>query len=130
MDNRSRPRATGCEPAPRGTLVLPMQNQLPPAPADGPLTDTFGRIADDLRISVTDRCNFRCTYCMPAEGLPWLPREEILRFEEITALVRVFISLGVRSIKLTGGEPTVRQNFVELVRMLRDAGPDLEISMT
>jgi GTP 3',8-cyclase len=101
-----------------------------PAPATGPVRDTFGRIADDLRISVTDRCNFRCTYCMPADGLPWLPKDDILRFEEIARLLRIFVGLGVRGIKLTGGEPTVRHDFVRLVRMLREAAPDIEISMT
>ena len=65
------------------------------------LVDTFGRHANDLRISVTDRCNFRCTYCMPAEGLPWLPKPEILTFEEIATLLRVFVGLGVTGIKLT-----------------------------
>ncbi|HXF56912.1 MAG TPA: GTP 3',8-cyclase MoaA [Actinomycetota bacterium] len=100
------------------------------APASGPLVDTFGRVADDLRVSVTDRCNFRCTYCMPAEGLPWLPKEEVLSFEEVARLVRLFVSLGVRAVKLTGGEPTVRQQLPTLVRMLREVGPDLELSMT
>ncbi len=99
-------------------------------PSGGPLIDTFGRVGDDLRVSVTDRCNFRCTYCMPAEGLNWLPKSQILTFEEITRLVGVFVSLGVRSIKLTGGEPTVRQDLPGLVRMLRDQHPDIEMSMT
>ena len=99
-------------------------------PDTGPLLDTFGRVADDLRISVTDRCNFRCTYCMPAEGLPWLPKGGILTFEEITRLARLFLSLGVRSLKLTGGEPTVRAEFPKLVRMLRGLDPDVEMSMT
>ena len=99
-------------------------------PATGPLVDTFGRIADDLRVSVVDRCNFRCVYCMPAEGLVWLPREELLTYEEITRAVGVFVSLGVRSVKLTGGEPTVRAELPVLVRMVRDNHPDLEISMT
>ena len=101
-----------------------------PTPTTGPLVDTFGRIADDLRVSVTDKCNFRCTYCMPAEGLPWLPREEVLRFEEITRLATVFATLGVKEIKLTGGEPTVRRELPSLVAMLRDAQPNLAISMT
>jgi cyclic pyranopterin phosphate synthase len=101
-----------------------------PAPDRGPLVDTFGRIATDLRVSVTDRCNFRCTYCMPAEGLPWLPRGEILSFEEIVRLVGVFRRLGVDEIKLTGGEPTVRRDFVTLVAMLREAHPGLRMSMT
>jgi GTP 3',8-cyclase len=95
-----------------------------------PLVDSFGRVADDLRISVTDRCNFRCTYCMPAEGLQWLPREEILRFEEIARLAAVFGTLGVRSFKLTGGEPTVRADLPKLVAMLRAEAPEADISMT
>src|SRR3989475_3083171 len=99
-------------------------------PTDGRLLDTYGRIADDLRVSVTDRCNFRCTYCMPAEGLNWLPKEQILPFEEISRLLGVFASLGVKSIKLTGGEPTVRRELPKLVGMLRQAHPDLEMSMT
>jgi cyclic pyranopterin phosphate synthase len=99
-------------------------------PATGSLVDTFGRVADDLRVSVTDRCNFRCTYCMPAEGLAWLPKAEILTFEEITRVVDVFARLGVASVKLTGGEPTVRADLPSLVRMLRAVGPDLELSMT
>jgi GTP 3',8-cyclase len=99
-------------------------------PGDGALVDTFRRIADDLRVSVTDRCNFRCTFCMPAEGLPWLPKTEILTFEEITRLVRLFLSLGVRSLKVTGGEPTARAELPKLVRMLRDLDPDVDISMT
>ena len=101
------------------------------APLSGPLIDRYGRVADDLRISVTDRCNFRCTYCMPAEGLDWLPREDLLTFEEITNLTRRFAGLGVRSLKLTGGEPTVRADLPLLISMLRDAVPaDVNISMT
>jgi GTP 3',8-cyclase len=99
-------------------------------PSTGPLTDTFGRVADDLRISVTDRCNFRCTYCMPAEGLRWLPKSEILTFEELTRLLALFVRLGVRSLKVTGGEPTVRADLPTLVRMFRDVGPGLDISIT
>jgi GTP 3',8-cyclase len=105
----------------------------PPAtqpPPTGPLVDTFGRVADDLRISVTDRCNFRCTYCMPAEGLAWLPKTEILTFEELTRLLSIFVGLGVRSIKVTGGEPTVRADLPRLIAMFREAGPGLDISMT
>ena len=102
----------------------------PLMPHAGPLIDTFGRVADDLRISVTDRCNFRCTYCMPAEGLAWLPKDEILTFEELTRLLSLFVSLGVRSLKVTGGEPTVRADLPTLVRMFREVGPDLDISIT
>jgi cyclic pyranopterin phosphate synthase len=101
-----------------------------PAPVQGPLVDTYSRIADDLRVSVTDKCNFRCTYCMPAEGLPWLPKDQVLTFEEITRLVGVFEGLGVKEVKLTGGEPTVRRELPTLVRMIREATPTLAISMT
>ncbi len=107
-----------------------MQNQRAPSPTDGPLIDAFGRIADDLRISVTDRCNFRCTYCMPAEGLQWLPKEEILTFEELTRLLALFVGLGVRGLKVTGGEPTIRADLPKLVGMFRSVGPELDISIT
>ena len=101
-----------------------------PAPTTGPLVDAFGRVADDLRISVTDRCNFRCTYCMPAEGLRWLPRDELLTFEEMTRILALFVRLGVKALKVTGGEPTIRTDLPTLVRMFRDVGPDLDISIT
>lgn len=94
-----------------------------------PLVDSFGRIADDLRVSVTDRCDFRCTYCMPPEGIRWMPRAEILTFEEIDRLAGVFMSLGVRTIRLTGGEPLARTGIEDLVAMLarRDI-PDLSLT--
>jgi GTP 3',8-cyclase len=92
--------------------------------------DTFGRAGSDLRISVTDRCNFRCTYCMPAEGLTWLPKEQILTFEELTRLLALFVGLGVDSLKVTGGEPTVRADLATLVRMFREVGAGLDISIT
>jgi cyclic pyranopterin phosphate synthase len=95
-----------------------------------PIVDRFGRVATDLRVSVTDKCNFRCTYCMPAEGLQWLPKADILTYEEIASLVGVFRSLGVRTVRLTGGEPTVRRDLPELVRLLRGAAPDVDLSMT
>ena len=100
-----------------------------------PLVDSFGRVATDLRVSVTDRCNFRCRYCMPAEGLPWLPKDEVLDFEEITRVVRVLVECGVRSLKVTGGEPLVRRDLHLLIRSLRgiDAEPHtprLDISLT
>ncbi|HET9724254.1 MAG TPA: GTP 3',8-cyclase MoaA [Actinomycetota bacterium] len=102
----------------------------PIRPQAEPLVDAFGRVADDLRVSVTDRCNFRCTYCMPAEGLTWLPKDELLTFEELARLVGLFVRLGVRSLKVTGGEPTVRADLPVLVRLLRQAAPDADISMT
>jgi GTP 3',8-cyclase len=81
-----------------------------------PLVDGYGRVHRDLRISVTDRCNFRCTYCMPAEGMDWLPRSEVLTFEEIERIARVCVErFGVDSIRLTGGEPTVRAHLPVLV---------------
>jgi len=94
-----------------------------------PLVDGFGRVADDLRISVTDRCNFRCTYCMPAEGLEWLPRSEVLTFEEISRLAGIFVGLGVRTVRLTGGEPLLRRGLDELVAQLSAAGVT-DLSMT
>lgn len=93
------------------------------------LIDTFGRVHRDLRISVTDRCNFRCTYCMPEEGLDWLDRTELLSFEEITRLARIMVEqYGVDSIRLTGGEPTVRANLHELVSMLAELGTDVAMT--
>ncbi len=83
-----------------------------------PLMDGHGRPIEDLRVSVTDRCNFRCQYCMPAEGLPWLERSELLSFEEIERLVRLLVPLGVRSVRLTGGEPLVRRELPKLIAML------------
>ena len=80
------------------------------------LVDPFGRVIRDLRISVTDRCNFRCTYCMPEEGMVWLPRSEVLTFEEIERIARLMVErYGVESIRLTGGEPTVRHRLPVLV---------------
>src|SRR5439155_6430676 len=93
------------------------------------LMDGFGRVATDLRISVTDRCNFRCTYCMPAEGMKWLPRSEILSFEEIDRLVGIFMALGVRTIRLTGGEPLARRDLPDLVSMIAAHDPD-DLAMT
>ena len=83
-----------------------------------PLRDGHGRLIGDVRVSVTDRCNFRCQYCMPAEGLPWLDRAEILRFEEIARIVGVLAAMGVSDVRLTGGEPLVRRNFPQLVELL------------
>ena len=95
------------------------------------LRDSFGRIADDLRISVTDRCNFRCVYCMPAEGLKWLAREDVLRFEEFHRLARLFVErYGVRTIRITGGEPLVRVHIEELIAMINSLDPSLDITMT
>lgn len=91
----------------------------------GSSRDGFGRAIEYLRISVTDRCNFRCVYCMPADGLPWLPRSEILSYEEIAEIVRQFAPLGLRRLRLTGGEPTIRPDLERLIALLR-AVPEVE----
>src|SRR5947209_2879143 len=95
-----------------------------------PLRDGHGRQIGDLRVSVTDRCNFRCQYCMPAEGLPWLQREEILHFEEIVRLVGLFASMGVGDVRLTGGEPLVRKEFPRLASMLATVPGIDDLSVT
>src|SRR2546422_10799524 len=98
-----------------------------------PVLDTLARPLRDLRISVTDRCNFRCVYCMPKEvfgkDFRFLPRAEILTFEEIERLVRIFVSLRVRKVRLTGGEPLVRRDLARLVEKLASVG-DLDLTFT
>ena len=94
------------------------------------LKDQFGRSIEYLRISITDRCNFRCVYCMPLEGLEWLPKAEILTYEEITEVVRQLAPLGLRRLRLTGGEPTIRPDLATLVRLLKsiDGIEDIALS--
>src|SRR6266568_7344100 len=94
------------------------------------LIDSFGRVATDLRISLTDRCSLRCTYCMPAEGLAWLGKSERLDDDEIVHLARVFIGLGVASIRLTGGEPLVHPTLAAVVQRLAALEPRPELSLT
>ena len=94
------------------------------------LCDNHNRVITYLRISVTERCNFRCVYCMPAEGIELLPRDELLTFEEITRLARVASTLGLTKIRLTGGEPTVRKDLPQLIKMLREIEGIREIAMT
>ena len=96
-----------------------------PVPAAGPMTDGFGRRVEYLRISVTDKCNLRCVYCMPEEGLHWLRREQLLSYEEIAQVVRVMARMGLRRLRITGGEPLVRRDLPALVRLLR-AVPGIE----
>ena len=98
--------------------------------ARAPLQDGHGRSIADLRLSVTDRCNFRCQYCMPAEGLPWLERSDILTFEEIERLVRLLAEMGVRDLRLTGGEPLVRRDFPALAQRLCAIDDLDEVSVT
>jgi len=94
------------------------------------LMDAHGRALTDLRVSITDRCNFRCRYCMPAEGMEWLDRSDVLSFEEIERLVRAFARLGVTDLRLTGGEPLARREFPRLVSMLRRVEGIADLSMT
>ena len=95
-----------------------------------PLVDSWGREIKSVRVSVTDKCNFRCTYCMPAEGLEWLKRDEVLSFEEITRLVSLLARLGVDEVRLTGGEPLVRRELPVLVRMLAQVDGVRDLSLT
>jgi cyclic pyranopterin phosphate synthase len=110
-----------------GALAVPVSlgrrdESVPAMPTEGALVDSFGRVHKDLRISVTDRCNMRCVYCMPEEGVIFRPREEILTFEEIGRVAEVAYSLGIRSVRLTGGEPLLRRDVVELVRQVASVG--------
>ena len=117
-------------------LPAPVRRADPPVAARGhrqerhELVDTFGRVAKDLRVSLTDHCNLRCTYCMPAEGLPWMKTSQMLTDDEFVRLVGVFTSLGVEKIRLTGGEPTLRPGLVELVARFAAITPRPEIAMT
>lgn len=93
-------------------------------------TDRFGRPLRNLRLSVTDRCNLRCQYCMPEEDYVWLPKADVLSFEEMLRLVRVFVSLGVTDVRITGGEPLLRRDLPVLVRMLADMPAIHDLAMT
>src|SRR4026209_2952988 len=92
--------------------------------------DQFGRRIEYLRISVTDKCNFRCLYCMPAEGLQWLPRAEILDYEEIAEIVAQLAPLGLRRLRITGGEPTIRPRLETLIRLLRSVDGIEDIALS
>jgi cyclic pyranopterin phosphate synthase len=108
---------------------VPVSDDAPPTDVPRPLVDSYGRVHRDLRISVTDRCNFRCTYCMPAEGMEWLPRSEVLTFEELARVARLLVERhGIRSIRLTGGEPTVRAHLPVLVSKLAALPVDLALT--
>jgi GTP 3',8-cyclase len=101
------------------------------APSTSALVDRHGRTATDLRISLTDRCNLRCTYCMPAEGLPWLPKSELLTDAEVVRLARIAVrDLGVTQIRLTGGEPLLRPGLVDIVTELAALAPRPRLAMT
>ncbi|MFE4079192.1 GTP 3',8-cyclase MoaA [Paenarthrobacter sp. YIM B13468] len=106
------------------------QNGRPPDAGSG-LLDRFGRLATDMRLSLTDKCNLRCTYCMPAEGLQWLTKQAVMSADEIIRIVRVGVQhLGIRELRLTGGEPLVRQDLIQIISKLRNNHPALPISMT
>ena len=111
------------------SLIAPRQR-----PEDAPrhrrLVDSYGRHISDLRISITDRCNFRCVYCMPEEGLQWLKRDVLLTFDEIERLTRIAVGLGVEEVRLTGGEPTLRPGLPDLVRRLSDVHALRSLSLT
>ncbi|CAN5617407.1 GTP 3',8-cyclase MoaA [soil metagenome] len=115
-------------------LGLPSVQRPPvetPAPKTGPLIDTFGRIATDLRVSLTDRCNLRCTYCMPAEGLDWLPKDQVLTPAELGRLLRIAVTrLGITNIRFTGGEPLLVRQLEEIVGVAAALEPRPEIAMT
>ncbi|UXA06012.1 GTP 3',8-cyclase MoaA [Mycobacterium sp. SMC-2] len=101
------------------------------APGTGPLVDTYGRVATDLRVSLTDRCNLRCTYCMPAEGLDWLPGEQLLRPDELARLMHIAVTrLGITSVRFTGGEPLLARHLEEVVAAAAALRPRPEISLT
>ncbi|MDR8019460.1 GTP 3',8-cyclase MoaA [Nesterenkonia aerolata] len=101
------------------------------APGSGGLVDTFGRLGTDLRISLTDKCNLRCTYCMPAEGMDWMPQSSLLTVEEVRRLVKIAVDeLGVRELRLTGGEPLVRPDLEEIIAAVRADHPQLPVSIT
>jgi cyclic pyranopterin phosphate synthase len=96
-----------------------------------PLADAYGRVATDLRVSLTDRCNLRCSYCMPAEGLDWLPHDEVLSDDEVVRLIEIGVRrLGIREVRFTGGEPLIRRGLVDIVRRTRALGDELELSVT
>jgi cyclic pyranopterin phosphate synthase len=96
-----------------------------------PLADAYGRVATDLRVSLTDRCNLRCSYCMPAEGLDWLPHAEVLTDDEVVRLISIGVRLlGVEDVRFTGGEPLIRRGLVGIVRRTRELGDHLQLSVT
>src|SRR3954454_9913195 len=111
--------------------VPSVQRPVEGMPLDGPMVDTFGRVATDLRVSLTDRCNLRCTYCMPAEGLNWLPGEQLLRADEIIRLLRIAVTtLGITSVRFTGGEPLVAKHLEDVVAATAALAPRPEITLT
>lgn len=94
------------------------------------LIDSYNRVVDYLRISVTERCNFRCTYCMPEKPFSWVPKEQLLRFEELFEFVKVAIDEGIKKIRITGGEPLLREDLDRFIKMIFDYAPQIDLAMT
>src|SRR3989442_1612124 len=124
VDASSARRTQAYLPRSRGARNIARLSQVEP------LVDSWGREIRSVRISVTDKCNFRCRYCMPAEGLEWLGRDEILSYEEIARLVRVLAEMGVDEVRLTGGEPLVRRDVPVLVSLLAATPGVRDLSLT
>ena len=112
-------------------LGIPQALPTKGVPDQGPLVDRFGRVATDLRISITDKCNLRCTYCMPAEGMDWLAKSSLMTADEIVRLTRIAAEdFGVTELRLTGGEPLIRPDLEKIVAAVTEALPDFPVSMT
>jgi cyclic pyranopterin phosphate synthase len=120
---------TALAPVPVSIRPRPEERSVAAMPEGGPLVDRFGRVHRDLRLSVTDRCNFRCVHCLPEDGVTFLPRSEILGFDEIVRAATIARLLGITSVRITGGEPLVRQGVPDLVGRLAAVGFD-DLSLT
>src|SRR5437016_4207437 len=129
MENEEVKPATSLPVVPGASSVPLPHSPFPIPPSSKGLVDTFGRVHNNLRISVTDRCNLRCTYCMPEE-VTFLDRAELLSFEEMTHFVRVAAPLGIDKIRLTGGEPLMRRDLPRLVQMIRGVEGIRDIGLT
>lgn len=124
-------RTTGGTGPAAANRERPAHEPVAGAPRSGGLLDRFGRVATDLRVSVIDKCNLRCTYCMPADGMPWLPQAQLMSADEIRRIVRVAVhSLGAEELRITGGEPLVRKDLEHIIAGIRADNPDLPISLT
>src|SRR3954462_11638322 len=111
--------------------VPSVQRPVAGMPPDGPMVDAFGRVATDLRVSVTDRCNLRCTYCMPAEGLDWMPGDQLLTVDELTRLMRIAVTrLGITRVRFTGGEPLLVKRLEQVIAATAALQPRPEITLT
>src|SRR5664279_3244270 len=112
-----------------------MQDDYPPADSSflqeqAMITDSYGRTMNYLRLAVTDRCNLRCTYCMPEEGLDWIPRKELMTYEEMRRICSLFVKMGVEKIRITGGEPFVRKNLLSFLKDISGMSGLRELTLT